>query len=62
MFNRSHSGVSWSIGGDHTYSKTLALPNVLKQYKTDVKGYSTKTSVIVLKGQNATHNRLNVGK
>jgi phospholipase B1 len=55
-------GVSWSVGGDHTYKKVLSLPNSLREYNPDLKGYSTKTSTIFLKGQNATHNGLNVAK
>jgi hypothetical protein len=54
--------VSWSIGGDHTYKRVLSLPNIIRQYDDNLKGYSTKTSVIFLKGQNALHNGLNVGK
>ena len=55
-------GVSWSVGGDNTYSKILSVPNALRQYNPDLEGYSTKASVIFLKGQNATNNGLNVGK
>ena len=55
-------GVSWSIGGDYTYNKLLTLPNILREYNPDLKGYSTKSSVIFLKGQNSSNNGLNVGK
>jgi hypothetical protein len=55
-------GVSWAVGGDHTYTKVLSLPNALRQYNPQIGGYSTKVSVIFLNGQNATNNRLNVGK
>jgi len=55
-------GISWSVGGDHTYTKTLSLPNALRQYNPQLGGFSTKVSVIFLNGQNATNNRLNVGK
>jgi len=55
-------GVSWSIGGDYTYDTLLTLPNILRQYNPNLKGYSTKSSVIFLKGQNSSHNALNVAK
>ncbi|CAF3210653.1 unnamed protein product [Rotaria socialis] len=55
-------GLSWSVGGDHTYSKVLSVPNALRQYNPDLKGFSTKFSVIFLNGQNATNNGLNVAK
>ena len=55
-------GVSWSVGGDHKYKQLISLPNALREYKTDVQGFSTAVSVIFLNGQNATHNHLNVGK
>ncbi|CAF3422780.1 unnamed protein product [Rotaria sp. Silwood1] len=57
-----YRGISWSIGGDLTYSKVLSVPNALRQYNADVKGFSTKVSVIFLNGQNAANNRLNVAK
>ncbi|CAF3349166.1 unnamed protein product [Rotaria sp. Silwood2] len=55
-------GASWSIGGDYTFSTVLTLPNILREYNSQLKGYSTKTSVIFLKGQNSSHNQLNVAK
>ncbi|CAF2407049.1 unnamed protein product [Rotaria sp. Silwood2] len=57
-----HRGISWSVGGDFTYSKVLSVPNVLRQYNPALGGFSTKVSVIFLNGQNATNNRLNVAK
>ena len=55
-------GVSWSIGGEHGYSRVLSLPNILRLYNPSLKGFSTKTSVSFLDGQNAKHNGLNVGQ
>ncbi|CAF4606850.1 unnamed protein product, partial [Rotaria magnacalcarata] len=39
-----------------------SIPNALRQYNPDLKGFSTKFSVIFLNGQNATNNGLNVAK
>lgn len=58
----SSLGVSWAVGGDHTYNTVLSVPNALRQYNSELDGYSTKSSVIFLKGQNAKNNHLNVGK
>ncbi|CAF3277505.1 unnamed protein product [Rotaria socialis] len=55
-------GVSWSIGGDHTYEKVVTLPNILRLYNPKLKGFSTKTSISFLNGQNAKNNGLNVAK
>ncbi|CAF1089174.1 unnamed protein product [Rotaria sordida] len=55
-------GVSWSIGGDHNYDKHMTLPNILRLYNPQLKGFSTKTSISFLNGQNAKHNGLNVAK
>jgi phospholipase B1 len=55
-------GISWSIGGDHDYKKVLTLPNILRLYNPQLKGFSTKTSIAFLNGQNAKHNGLNVAK
>jgi phospholipase B1 len=57
-----YRGVSWSIGGDSSYNQLLTLPNILRQYNPNLKGYSTKTSVIFLKGQNSSSGGLNVAK
>ena len=55
-------GSSWSIGGDYTFNQMISLPNILRQYNPQLTGYSTKSSVIFLNGQNASHNGFNVGK
>lgn len=55
-------GISWSIGGDYTYSKIVSLPNILQKYNPKLEGFSTQVSVIFPNDQNATHNRLNVGQ
>jgi len=36
----TYKGVSWSIGGDLTLSESLTLPNILRQWRPDLKGYS----------------------
>lgn len=55
-------GVSWSVGGDHDFEKVVTLPNILRLYNPNLKGYSTKTSISFLNGQNAKNNGLNVAK
>lgn len=55
-------GLSWSVGGDQTFNKVLSLPNSLRNYDDQLTGYSTKASVIFLKGQDAKNNHMNVGK
>ncbi|CAF1068319.1 unnamed protein product [Rotaria sordida] len=55
-------GISWSIGGDYTYSKMLSLPNILRQYNPKLEGYSTKVSLMFPNSQNGTNNGLNVAK
>ncbi|UJR11322.1 hypothetical protein I4U23_015503 [Adineta vaga] len=55
-------GRSWSVGGDDSYKKVLSLPNILRLYNPNLKGFSTKTSISFLNGQNAKHNGLNVAK
>ena len=55
-------GVSWAVGGDHTYDRIVTLPNILREYNPNLKGVSTKTSISFLNGQNAKHNGLNVGQ
>ena len=55
-------GSSWSIGGDYNFNQMISLPNILRQYNPQLTGYSTKSSVIFLKGQNSSNNGLNVGK
>ncbi|UJR38639.1 hypothetical protein I4U23_031304 [Adineta vaga] len=55
-------GVSWSIGGDYSFKQLVTLPNILRQYNPQLKGFSTKQSLIFGKGQNSSHNALNVAK
>lgn len=55
-------GLSWSVGGDQTFNKVLSVPNTLRNYDEQLIGYSTKVSVIFLKGQDAKNNHMNVGK
>jgi len=50
------------VGGDYTYSKIISLPNILRQYNPKLEGFSTQISEMFPNGQNASHNRLNVGK
>ncbi|CAF1144038.1 unnamed protein product [Rotaria sp. Silwood1] len=57
-----NQGISWSVGGDYTYSKIFSLPNILKQYNPQLTGFSTKVSAMFSNNQNATNNRLNVAK
>lgn len=54
--------MSWSVGGDQTFSKVLSVPNALRNYNDKLQGYSTKSSIIFLNGQDAKNNHLNVGK
>ncbi|XP_059177532.1 phospholipase B1, membrane-associated-like [Physella acuta] len=35
-----YRGVSWSIGGDESYSTLPTLPNILRMYNSDLHGYS----------------------
>ncbi|CAF3934385.1 unnamed protein product [Rotaria sordida] len=55
-------GVAWSIGGDGTFKKVVTLPNILRLYNPQLKGFSTKSSIAFLNGQNAKHNGLSVAK
>ncbi|CAF0829355.1 unnamed protein product [Adineta steineri] len=55
-------GVSWSAGGDYSYNKLMTLPNILREYNSQLKGYSTKSSLIFGQGQNSSHNGLNCAK
>jgi len=55
-------GISWSIGGDYNFDDALTLPNILRLYNPNLKGYSTKQSLIFGKGQNSSNNGLNAGK
>lgn len=50
-----YRGVSWCAGGDSTWREYLTLPNILKEYNPNLKGFSTGT------GEWLTRNaRLNV--
>lgn len=55
-------GVSWAVGGDYHFEQLVTLPNILRLYNSNLKGFSTKQSLIFGKGQNSSHNGLNVGK
>jgi phospholipase B1 len=55
-------GVSWSVGGDYTYDDVLTLPNILRQYNPNIKGFSVKNSIIFLGGQNSSNNFLNTAE
>jgi hypothetical protein len=55
-------GSSWSIGGDYQFTRMISLPNILREYNPQLKGYSVKSSIIFLQGQNGSHNGLNVGR
>jgi phospholipase B1 len=57
-----YRGVSWSIGGDKNYDELLTLPNILRRYNPNIRGFSTGTDIIFLGGQNAKNNHLNVAK
>lgn len=35
-----YHGVSWSIGGDETVRSVITLPNILREYNPNLKGYS----------------------
>jgi hypothetical protein len=55
----SSLGISWSVGGDYTYTKIVSLPNVLRQYNSNLQGFSTRMSSMF---SDAKYNRLNVGQ
>jgi len=38
---RESVGTSWSIGGDYTSDELITIPNILKNYNPNLKGYST---------------------
>ncbi|XP_078485369.1 phospholipase B1, membrane-associated-like [Ciona intestinalis] len=42
---REFRGLSWSAGGDDTMETSITLPNILKKFNPQVKGYSTGTDV-----------------
>jgi len=39
----TYRGVSWSIGGDLSIEESLTLPNILRKWRPDLKGYSLGT-------------------
>ena len=39
-------GISWSIGGDGSVERVLTLPNILKKYNPNIKGYSKKVTKV----------------
>jgi phospholipase B1 len=45
-------GLSWSIGGDEDASTILTVPNVLKQYNPNIKGWAVGTGKQNSKGAN----------
>ncbi|CAK1545818.1 unnamed protein product [Leptosia nina] len=50
-----YRGVSWCAGGDNTWREFLTLPNILKEYNPNLRGYSTGTGEWLAK-----NSRLNV--
>ncbi len=55
-------GISWSIGGDYTYSQIPTMPNTLRKYNSTLKGFSTKGHVISVQKFYTANDQLNVGK
>lgn len=50
-----YRGKSWSIGGDGDFEEVITIPNVLKKYNPDLKGFS-----LGIGGVNSRHAHLNV--
>ncbi|XP_050681156.1 phospholipase B1, membrane-associated-like [Leptidea sinapis] len=50
-----YRGVSWCAGGDSNWREYLTLPNILKEYNPEIRGYSTGTGEWLAK-----NSRLNV--
>ncbi|XP_031334145.1 phospholipase B1, membrane-associated-like [Photinus pyralis] len=50
-----YRGLSWCIGGEHTWRTYLTLPNILKEFNPNLTGYSTGTGELL-----SRHSRLNV--
>ncbi|OWR45254.1 hypothetical protein KGM_210216 [Danaus plexippus plexippus] len=50
-----YRGISWCAGGDSTWREFLTLPNILKEYNPQLRGYSTGTGEWLAK-----NSRLNV--
>lgn len=55
-------GVSWAVGADGDYSQIRTVPNIIRNYQKNIRGGSTKFSIIILNGQNATNNGLNIAE
>ena len=45
-----YRGVSWSIGGDNDFEKTLTMPNILKKFSPQLTGYSIGDNILYSKG------------
>ncbi|XP_060042775.1 phospholipase B1, membrane-associated-like isoform X2 [Erinaceus europaeus] len=41
--NSDNRGISWSIGGDSILSTTVTLPNIFREFNSNLTGYSTAT-------------------
>ncbi|XP_060070927.1 phospholipase B1, membrane-associated-like [Ylistrum balloti] len=48
-------GLSWSVGGDGNFEEEITVPNIIKKYNPDVKGFSVGTG-----GVHSRNARLNV--
>ena len=44
FFENNNIGVSWSIGGDGNVRTVITLPNILKEYNPNLKGFATGIS------------------
>ena len=42
-------GVSWSIGGDDSLKDVVTVPNIIKEYYSDVKGFSVGTTPLKIR-------------
>lgn len=47
---RQYRGVSWSAGGNDEYEEALTLPNILKKFNPQLRGYSTGYGNVNSKG------------
>lgn len=43
-----YRGRSWSVGGDRTLEKLVTLPNILKKFNPNLKGYNTGSDIMFL--------------
>ena len=55
-------GISWSIGGDYTYSQIATIPNILRKYNSTLKGFSTKVDILSVNKRFTRNDKLNMGK